>query len=101
MRELLPVALCLVLSACARPADGPSASDIYNAKIAGTNERIQVVDLAKAPAGVASSAPLSYLPNDRGLSVSALLYERGAGFRSACDLRPFQPREHGGRRQRR
>ncbi|MEY9324112.1 polysaccharide biosynthesis/export family protein [Sinorhizobium fredii] len=68
MRELLPVALCVVLSACARPADGPNPSDIYNAKIAGTNERIQVVDLAKAPIGVTSSAPLSYLPADKGLS---------------------------------
>ncbi|APG95623.1 polysaccharide biosynthesis/export family protein [Sinorhizobium americanum] len=68
MRELLPVALCVALSACARPADGPNPSDIYNARIAGTNERIQVVDLAKAPMGVTSSAPLSYLPTDKGLS---------------------------------
>lgn len=69
MRELLPVALCVLLSACARPSDGPNTSDIYNAKIAGTNERIQVVELSKAPMGVTSSAPLSYYPTDKGLSV--------------------------------
>lgn len=68
MRVLLPVVICVVLSACARPSDGPNVSDIYNAKVAGTNERIQVVELAKAPMGVTSSAPLSYFPSDKGLS---------------------------------
>ena len=75
MRELLPVALCLVLSTCARPSDGPNASDIYNAKVAGTGERIQVVDLSKAPVGVTSAATLSYFPSDKGLSVM-----RSAGY---------------------
>ncbi|MQW89269.1 polysaccharide biosynthesis/export family protein [Sinorhizobium saheli] len=75
MRELLPVAICLVLSACARPSDGPNASDIYNAKVAGTGERIQVVDLSKAPVGVTSAATLSYFPSDKGLSVM-----RSAGY---------------------
>lgn len=68
MRGLLPVVICVVLSACARPSDGPNVSDIYNAKVAGTNERIQVVELARAPMGVTSSAPLSYFPSDKGLS---------------------------------
>ncbi|WP_311319459.1 polysaccharide biosynthesis/export family protein [Rhizobium sp. CB3060] len=77
MRKLAPIALMVVLSACARPSDGPDAGNIYNATLPHSNERIPVVPLADAPVGGAVIAP-SYAPTDQGLSIF-----RSAGFSDA------------------
>lgn len=67
MRRLAPIALMVVLSACARPSDGPSAGNIYNATLPHSGEKIPVVALADAPMG--SAVPASaYAPTDQGLA---------------------------------
>ncbi|TIX90139.1 polysaccharide biosynthesis/export family protein [Rhizobium sp. P44RR-XXIV] len=82
MRKLAAVVLPLVvLSACARPSDGPSAGNIRNATMPHSGERIPVVPLANAPMG-GQVAALSYAPSDQGLSRL-----RSSGF-SDARLRP-------------
>ncbi|ANL44032.1 polysaccharide export protein (plasmid) [Rhizobium phaseoli] len=75
MRKLAPFVLVAVLSACARPADGPTAGGFYNATAPGTNERIPVVRLSEAPMGPVSAVPLAYAASDPGLSAM-----RSSGF---------------------
>jgi len=69
MRKLAPLALIAILSACARPADGPSVSNIYNTTLPHSNEKVPVLRLADAPAAPANFSALSYAPTDRGLAV--------------------------------
>ncbi|MEZ2223292.1 polysaccharide biosynthesis/export family protein [Rhizobium sp. RCC_161_2] len=67
MRRLAPIALMVVLSACARPSDGPDAGNIYNATLPHSGEKIPVIALADAPMGSAVAAP-AYAPTDQGLA---------------------------------
>jgi polysaccharide biosynthesis/export protein len=67
MKKLLPLALLAILSACARPADGPSAGSIYNTKLPHSNEHVPVQRLADAPATLPPSFT-SHAPGDPGLS---------------------------------
>ncbi|AGS26126.1 polysaccharide export protein (plasmid) [Rhizobium etli] len=75
MRKLAPLVLVAVLSACARPSDGPTAGGFYNATSPNGNERIPVVRLSEAPMGPVTSAPLAYATTDTGLSAM-----RSSGF---------------------
>ncbi|QKK26572.1 polysaccharide biosynthesis/export family protein [Rhizobium hidalgonense] len=68
MRKLAPLVLVAVLSACARPSDGPTAGGFYNATSPHTNERIPVVRLSEAPMAPVSATPLAYAATDTGLS---------------------------------
>lgn len=54
MRKLIPVALVLLLGACA--SDGPKISDIRNATLPNSNERFPVHELSQAPLGYAPTA---------------------------------------------
>ncbi len=49
MKRMAAVFLLGVLSACAKPSDGPTPYDIGNATLPGTSERIPVIELANAP----------------------------------------------------
>ncbi len=69
MRKLVPFVIVAVLSACARPSDGPTAGGFYNATDPVTNEKIPVVRLADAPMTPVSAAPLAYSAADPGLSM--------------------------------
>ncbi|WP_027686721.1 polysaccharide biosynthesis/export family protein [Rhizobium leguminosarum] len=75
MRKLAPLVLVAVLSACARPSDGPTAGGFYNATAPQSNERIPVVRLSEAPMGPATVTPLAYAATDPGLS-----FMRSSGF---------------------
>ncbi|MFS2178601.1 polysaccharide biosynthesis/export family protein [Rhizobium pisi] len=75
MRKLAPFVLVTVLSACARPSDGPTAGGFYNATAPNGNERIPVVRLSEAPMGPVAVTPLAYTSADPGLSVL-----RSSGF---------------------
>lgn len=68
MRKLAPCVFVLLLSACAPPADGPSAGGFYNATDPNTQERIPVVRLANAPMEPMNFAPASYSATDPGLT---------------------------------
>jgi len=75
MRKLAPLVLVAVLSACARPSDGPTAGGFYNATAPQSNERIPVVRLSEAPMGAVAVTPLAYAATDPGLSLM-----RSGGF---------------------
>lgn len=75
MRKLAPLVLVAVLSACARPSDGPTAGGFYNATAPQSNERIPVVRLSEAPMGPVAATPLAYAATDPGLSLM-----RSSGF---------------------
>lgn len=75
MRNLAPLVLVAVLSACARPSDGPTAGGFYNATAPQSNERIPVVRLSEAPMGPVAVTPLAYAATDPGLSLM-----RSSGF---------------------
>ncbi|MGO7043051.1 polysaccharide biosynthesis/export family protein [Rhizobium acaciae] len=75
MRKLAPLVLVAVLSACARPSDGPTAGSFYNATAPQSNERIPVVRLSEAPMGPVAVTPLAYAATDPGLSLM-----RSSGF---------------------
>ncbi|MBY3325664.1 polysaccharide export protein [Rhizobium laguerreae] len=75
MRKLAPLVLVAVLTACARPSDGPTAGGFYNATSPNTNERIPVVRLSEAPMGQVAVTPLAYAATDPGLSLM-----RSSGF---------------------
>lgn len=75
MRKLAPLVLVAVLSACARPSDGPAAGGFYNATAPQSNERIPVVRLSEAPMGPVAVTPLAYAATDPGLSLM-----RSGGF---------------------
>ncbi|MGO6969507.1 polysaccharide biosynthesis/export family protein [Rhizobium leguminosarum] len=75
MRKLAPLVLVAVLSACARPSDGPTAGGFYNATAPQSNERIPVVRLSEAPMGPIAATPLAYAATDPGLSLM-----RSSGF---------------------
>ncbi|MGZ2460449.1 polysaccharide biosynthesis/export family protein [Rhizobium sp. IY2] len=75
MRKLAPLVLVAVLSACARPSDGPTAGGFYNATAPQSNERIPVVRLSEAPMGPVAVTPLAYAATDPGLSLM-----RSGGF---------------------
>ncbi|MEI5681071.1 MULTISPECIES: polysaccharide biosynthesis/export family protein [unclassified Mesorhizobium] len=68
MRKLVPIAFLVVLGACASPSDGPSATNIRNASLPNSNEKIPVVELADAPLGIMGATTMSYASNDAGLS---------------------------------
>ncbi|MGO8082335.1 polysaccharide export protein [Rhizobium leguminosarum] len=75
MRKLAPLVLVAVLTACARPSDGPTAGGFYNATAPQSNERIPVVRLSEAPMGPVAVTPLAYAATDPGLSLM-----RSSGF---------------------
>lgn len=75
MRKLAPFVFLALLSACARPSDGPSAGAFYNTTDPNTNERVPVIRLADAPMTPVMPQSLSYAPTDRGLTVM-----RSAGY---------------------
>ncbi|MGH6860823.1 MAG: polysaccharide biosynthesis/export family protein, partial [Phyllobacterium sp.] len=64
MRKLVPIALLVALSACASPSDGPSATNIRNASLPHSNEKIPVLELADAPLGMAGTTMTSYAAGD-------------------------------------
>ncbi|TDK39703.1 polysaccharide export protein [Rhizobium deserti] len=68
MRKLAPFILVAVLSACARPSDGPSAGAFYSTVDPNTKERVPVIRLADAPMTPVMPQALSYAPTDQGLS---------------------------------
>lgn len=75
MRKFMPVMAAVLLSACARPSDGPSAGSFYNATAPGTGEQIPVTRLAEvSPSQLAGYAPSSSTSGP-GLSVF-----RSAGY---------------------
>lgn len=51
----LTVLLMALLSACAKPSDGPTAGNIRSATFPRTNEKIPVIELANAPAATVSA----------------------------------------------
>ncbi|KAA1177361.1 polysaccharide export protein [Rhizobium tropici] len=67
MRKWAVILPLVVLSACARPSDGPSALNIRNARMPDTQRKIPVVPLSEAPMGAQLVAP-SYAPTDQGLA---------------------------------
>ncbi len=81
MRKWAVVLPLVVISACARPSDGPSALNIRNATMPDTQRKIPVVPLSQAPMGAQVAVP-SYLPTDQGLARF-----RSGGF-SDARLRP-------------
>ena len=60
MKKIVPVLLLALLSACARPSDGPTAGNIRSATLPNTNEKIAVIDLANAPASTSNASIMSY-----------------------------------------
>ena len=55
MKKLGAVLLVALLSACAKPSDGPTAGNIRSATFPRTNEKIPVIELANAPASTVSA----------------------------------------------
>ncbi|MBB4010033.1 polysaccharide biosynthesis/export family protein [Allorhizobium taibaishanense] len=74
MRKLLPVLLIAVLSSCARPSDGPSASAIRSTTFPGSNSKVPVIELSKAPA--VTAAPPQMAANDAGLTALRGVYNQ-------------------------
>ncbi|WP_363314847.1 polysaccharide biosynthesis/export family protein [uncultured Agrobacterium sp.] len=60
MKKIVCVLLLAVLSACARPSDGPTAGNIRSATLPNTHEKIPVIDLANAPASTSTASIMSY-----------------------------------------
>lgn len=58
MKKLGAVLLVALLSACAKPSDGPTAGNIRSATFPRTNEKIPVIELANAPAATVSASGL-------------------------------------------
>ncbi|MCZ7447086.1 polysaccharide export protein [Agrobacterium rhizogenes] len=58
MKKLGTVLLMALLSACAKPSDGPTAGNIRSATFPRTNEKIPVIELANAPAATVSAGSL-------------------------------------------
>ena len=67
MRKWAAILPLVVLGACARPSDGPSALNIRNATMPITQRKIPVLPLSQAPLGAQVVAP-SYSPTDQGLA---------------------------------
>ena len=90
MRKLLSIVFLALLSACASPSDGPSATNIRNASLPNSNEKIPVIQLADAPVGFAGATTTSYAPTDAGLSAfrSGGYVDKGiqVGMRRLADL---------------
>ncbi|KVK39938.1 capsule polysaccharide transporter [Agrobacterium sp. D14] len=66
--------LVALLSACAKPSDGPTAGNIRSATFPRTNEKIPVIELANAPAATVSAGSLQ---NASGPGLTAL---RNTGY---------------------
>ncbi len=81
MKRMAAVFLLGVLSACAKPSDGPTPYDIGNATLPGTSERIPVIELANAPV---QSPALQAQANTFSPGLAAL---RGGNY-NAQRLRP-------------
>ncbi|SIQ48968.1 polysaccharide export outer membrane protein [Rhizobium sp. RU35A] len=69
MRKIGTALFCLILVACARPSDGPSASSFYDAKDPATGRDIPVVRLSQASLSSAPPGQVTYNPADPGLSI--------------------------------
>ena len=67
MRKWAAILPLVALSACAGPSDGPSALNIRNARMPGTQRQIPVVPLSEAPMGAQVATP-SYALTDHGLA---------------------------------
>ncbi len=76
MKKVVSVLLLAVLSACARPSDGPTAGNIRSAKFPQTNEKIPVIELSNAPAATSSA---SIMQSSTGPGLAAL---RNTGYNS-------------------
>lgn len=74
MKKLGAVLLVALLSACAKPSDGPTAGNIRSATFPRTNEKIPVIELANAPAATVSAGSLQ---NASGPGLTAL---RNTGY---------------------
>ncbi|WP_332303266.1 polysaccharide biosynthesis/export family protein [Rhizobium sp. GR12] len=74
MKKLGAVLLVALLSACAKPSDGPTAGNIRSATFPRTNEKIPVIELANAPAATVSAGSLQ---GASGLGLTAL---RNTGY---------------------
>lgn len=74
MKKLGAVLLVALLSACAKPSDGPTAGNIRSATFPRTNEKIPVIELANAPAATVSAGGLQ---NASGPGLTAL---RNTGY---------------------
>ncbi len=74
MKKLGAVLLVALLSACAKPSDGPTAGNIRSATFPRTNEKIPVIELANAPAATVS---VGSLQNASGPGLTAL---RNTGY---------------------
>lgn len=76
MKKVVSVLLLALLSACARPSDGPTSGNIRSATLPQTNEKIPVIELANAPA---STSAASFLSSSTGPGLTAL---RNTGYNS-------------------
>lgn len=74
MKKLGAVLLVALLSACAKPSDGPTAGNIRSATFPRTNEKIPVIELANAPAATVSAGSL------QGASGPGLTALRNTGY---------------------
>lgn len=74
MKKLGAVLLVALLSACAKPSDGPTAGNIRSATFPRTNEKIPVIELANAPAATVSATGL------QGASGPGLTALRNTGY---------------------
>ncbi|MBP2573266.1 polysaccharide biosynthesis/export family protein [Agrobacterium radiobacter] len=74
MKKLGTVLLVALLSACAKPSDGPTAGNIRSATFPRTNEKIPVIELANAPAATVSAGSL------QGTSGPGLTALRNTGY---------------------
>ena len=74
MKKLGAVLLVALLSACAKPSDGPTAGNIRSATFPRTNEKIPVIELANAPAATVSAGSL------QGASGPGLTTLRNTGY---------------------
>lgn len=74
MKKLGAVLLVALLSACAKPSDGPTAGNIRSATFPRTNEKIPVIELANAPAATVSGGGL------QGASGPGLTALRNTGY---------------------
>lgn len=74
MKKLGAVLLVALLSACAKPSDGPTAGNIRSATFPRTNEKIPVIELANAPAATVSAGSL------QGTSGPGLTALRNTGY---------------------
>ncbi len=76
MKKLGAILLMTLLSACAKPSDGPTAGNIRSATLPRTNEKIPVIELANASAATVSAASTQ---NASGPGLTAL---RNTGYNS-------------------